>query len=140
MKITKINIKMLVQNISEHADIFAKRVENYCENLQITYNSKLINTLDLHFNCANDGRLTCAIIFLTNENENKITINEDSIKDNIIELNKLQNDTDPYLIEYQLIKHKKFNYKYDQNKTCECEHAYYRHFDSYEDYDAVGCK
>lgn len=32
------------------------------------------------------------------------------------------------------------NKNYDQDATCKCGHPYHRHFDSYEDNLAVGCK
>jgi hypothetical protein len=33
-----------------------------------------------------------------------------------------------------------YNPNYGDNRECECGHSYYRHFDSYEQMDAVGCK
>jgi len=30
--------------------------------------------------------------------------------------------------------------KYGENKICTCGHPYYRHFDTYEDMEPVGCK
>jgi hypothetical protein len=30
--------------------------------------------------------------------------------------------------------------KFGDEKVCECEHTYYRHFDPYEQMDPVGCK
>ena len=33
-----------------------------------------------------------------------------------------------------------YNPKYGDNRACECGHPYYRHFDTYENMDAVGCK
>ena len=29
---------------------------------------------------------------------------------------------------------------YGDDRVCECGHTYYRHFDSYEDMDPIGCK
>lgn len=46
----------------------------------------------------------------------------------------------PYLITYKTIKEVKYNPNYGDDRICECGHAYYRHFDSYENMDAVGCK
>jgi hypothetical protein len=34
----------------------------------------------------------------------------------------------------------KYNPKYGDNRICKCGHSYYRHFDSYEDMEACGCK
>jgi hypothetical protein len=34
----------------------------------------------------------------------------------------------------------KYNPKYGDNRMCKCGHTYYRHFDSYEDMEACGCK
>jgi len=33
-----------------------------------------------------------------------------------------------------------YNPKYGDDRVCECGHAYYRHFDSYEDMYPCGCK
>jgi len=33
-----------------------------------------------------------------------------------------------------------WNPKYDQDALCECGHAYYRHFDTYDDMEPAGCK
>jgi len=35
---------------------------------------------------------------------------------------------------------RKYNPDYGDNRICECGHLYYRHFDSYENMDPVGCK
>jgi len=40
----------------------------------------------------------------------------------------------------QQSQEKSFNPKYNEDAKCECGHAYYRHFDPYENYDPVGCK
>jgi len=34
----------------------------------------------------------------------------------------------------------KYNPNFGDDKLCECGHPYYRHFDTYEDMDPVGCK
>lgn len=34
----------------------------------------------------------------------------------------------------------KYNPKYGDARVCKCGHAYYRHFDTYEDMLPVGCK
>uniref|UniRef100_A0AB39C7D2 Uncharacterized protein n=1 Tax=Bacillus phage KoopaTroopa TaxID=3234046 RepID=A0AB39C7D2_9CAUD len=33
-----------------------------------------------------------------------------------------------------------YNPNFGDDKVCECGHTYYRHFDSYEDMEACGCK
>lgn len=43
-----------------------------------------------------------------------------------------------HLLDIQLGR--AWNPDYDQHATCECGHSYYRHFDSYEDMEPVGCK
>jgi hypothetical protein len=35
---------------------------------------------------------------------------------------------------------RKYNPKYGDDRVCKCGHKYYRHFDSYEDMEPVGCK
>lgn len=34
----------------------------------------------------------------------------------------------------------KYNPKYGDDRTCQCGHSYYRHFDPYENMEACGCK
>jgi hypothetical protein len=46
----------------------------------------------------------------------------------------------PYIITETVKESHKYNPKYGDNRECECGHSYYRHFDSYEDMCAVGCK
>lgn len=46
----------------------------------------------------------------------------------------------PY-IERKIVVTKRFyNPDYGDGRECECGHAYYRHFDTYEDMDPIGCK
>lgn len=33
-----------------------------------------------------------------------------------------------------------YNPDYGDTKECKCGHLYYRHFDSWENYDPIGCK
>lgn len=46
----------------------------------------------------------------------------------------------PYLIRETVIKNKEYNPEYGDDKKCRCGHPYYRHFDSWDDMNAVGCK
>jgi hypothetical protein len=48
----------------------------------------------------------------------------------------------PYLeaVDVEINQYVRYNPKYGDNRECECGHSYYRHFDSYEQMDAVGCK
>lgn len=46
----------------------------------------------------------------------------------------------PYIIETITIQKKKYNPNYGDNRMCVCGHTYYRHFDPWEDMEAVGCK
>lgn len=59
-------------------------------------------------------------------------------KDKVIEKTEEQ----PYFqTERVVIKSSyKYNPNYGDNRECECGHSYYRHFDSYENMSAVGCK
>ena len=50
------------------------------------------------------------------------------------------NTTGPYICRYILTIDNKYNPNFGDNKICKCGHTYYRHFDSYEDMDPVGCK
>ena len=47
--------------------------------------------------------------------------------------------TDPYLIESVTTKVKKYNPSYGDDRTCKCGHSYYRHFDSCNHMEDVGC-
>lgn len=44
----------------------------------------------------------------------------------------------PYL--EKIITVKIYNPDYGDNRVCQCGHKYYRHFDTFEDMEAVGCK
>ena len=46
----------------------------------------------------------------------------------------------PYLMATRLEIERRYNPLYGDDRICECNHPYYRHFDSYEDNEAVGCK
>lgn len=46
----------------------------------------------------------------------------------------------PYIIKKRIVIDKLYNPEYGDDKVCECGHEYYRHFDSYDDNKAVGCK
>lgn len=46
----------------------------------------------------------------------------------------------PYIIETITIQKKKYNPNYGDNRMCVCGHTYYRHFDPWDDMEAVGCK
>lgn len=50
----------------------------------------------------------------------------------------MANDEKPYLIE--VIEVRKYNPSYGDDRLCKCGHPYYRHFDSYDDNEPVGCK
>lgn len=46
----------------------------------------------------------------------------------------------PYLLTVQATVSQEYNPNYGDDRMCECGHPYYRHFDSYEDMRAAGCK
>ena len=46
----------------------------------------------------------------------------------------------PYLVRERVVVDKLYNPNYGDDRTCECGHTYYRHFDTYEDMDPCGCK
>lgn len=46
----------------------------------------------------------------------------------------------PYLVSIQITAKRRYNPHYGDERECMCGHPYYRHFDSYEDNAAVGCK
>lgn len=49
-------------------------------------------------------------------------------------------DEPPYVLGEFIVITKKYNPKYGDNRICVCGHLYYRHFDSYDQMRAVGCK
>jgi len=49
-------------------------------------------------------------------------------------------DEPPYIIVERVEIDRKYNQNYGDDMVCICGHTYYRHFDSYEDMEAVGCK
>jgi hypothetical protein len=62
------------------------------------------------------------------------------IKDLIRNHPELKKFNEPYLIKEEVVVTKIYNPCYGDNRICICGHPYYRHFDSYEHNDAVGCK
>ena len=48
--------------------------------------------------------------------------------------------TDTYFKSLTIKVNSEYNPEYGDNKICECGHIYYRHFDSYENMEACGCK
>ena len=53
---------------------------------------------------------------------------------------KEPNKEPPYIIETVVITKEVYNPKYGDDRTCKCGHAYYRHFDTYENMWNAGCK
>lgn len=49
-------------------------------------------------------------------------------------------ESSPYLEGFEIRKISLYNPDYSGNRECECGHDYERHFDSYENMSAVGCK
>lgn len=47
---------------------------------------------------------------------------------------------EPYLEKKEIITTYLYNPNYGDDRICECGHSYDRHFDSYENMLAVGCK
>lgn len=50
------------------------------------------------------------------------------------------NNEPPYLVTFKVSKKSQYNPEYGDNRICNCGHSYYRHFDSYERMQNVGCK
>lgn len=46
----------------------------------------------------------------------------------------------PYIERVVTTTHLDYNPKYGDDRVCTCGHAYYRHFDSYEEMANIGCK
>lgn len=46
----------------------------------------------------------------------------------------------PYLVSHLVAFQSRWNPAYPEHKLCSCGHYYVRHFDSYENMKAVGCK
>lgn len=49
-------------------------------------------------------------------------------------------DEPPYFTVVRIEYDKKYNPNYGDDRVCKCGHSYYRHFDTYEGMEAVGCK
>ena len=46
----------------------------------------------------------------------------------------------PYIITTRVIEDRHYNPNFGDDRICKCGHTYYRHFDTYADMDACGCK
>lgn len=55
---------------------------------------------------------------------------------------ELVNDiiNEPYIKTVTVDVLSEYNPEYGDNRECKCGHVYYRHFDSYEEMEAIGCK
>jgi len=49
-------------------------------------------------------------------------------------------EEEPYIHKIITTEEILYNPKYGDDRICKCGHPYYRHFDTYEDMRAVGCK
>lgn len=47
---------------------------------------------------------------------------------------------EPYEFKKEVRLVRLYNPDYGDDRICDCEHAYYRHFDTYEGMKDVGCK
>jgi hypothetical protein len=70
----------------------------------------------------------------------KEKIKTDLIDHSCIVLTSSEHIAEPYLEEIVISKRYKYNPNFGDNRTCKCGHPYHRHFDSYENNAAVGCK
>jgi hypothetical protein len=59
-----------------------------------------------------------------------------SICDECIEASK----NEPYIKHETVVVEYSYNPKYGDERVCKCGHTYYRHFDTYENMNACGCK
>jgi hypothetical protein len=46
----------------------------------------------------------------------------------------------PYIFIKRIVQYSYYNPNFGDDRLCECGHVYYRHFDSYDDMNACGCK
>lgn len=47
---------------------------------------------------------------------------------------------EPYILKQVTKTIRQYNREYGDDRLCICGHSYYRHFDSYEQMEAIGCK
>lgn len=50
------------------------------------------------------------------------------------------NKQPPYIITTRIVEERAYNPEYGDDQLCRCGHQYYRHFDTWEDMAACGCK
>jgi len=64
------------------------------------------------------------------------------IKSNLekIETDNPNLNNNPYIITEKTVIEKKYNKDFGDERVCECGHPYYRHFDTYDNMYACGCK
>ena len=55
---------------------------------------------------------------------------------------KKEDDSDnlPYIYKSITTISRHYNPNYGDDRVCECDHPYYRHFDTYEQMEPIGCK
>jgi hypothetical protein len=69
-----------------------------------------------------------------------LLFNKETVLEDIDKIVKSYTSNSPYIVIEKTVYIHKWNPNYDQDAICECGHTYYRHFDPYEQMDAVGCK
>jgi len=60
--------------------------------------------------------------------------------DDYEEKSKKDYSNKPYIFESSVSEQALYNPKYGDDRVCKCGHRYYRHFDTYDDMYACGCK
>lgn len=79
------------------------------------------------------------ILSTLSKNSLKSSVEDRHGLDSIVFKTELKKD-DPYIKMYRLKEDLFYNKDFGDNKECQCGHPYYRHFDTYEQMEAIGCK
>lgn len=100
-----------------------------------------VNVAEIHMNASRVVGYIQSVDYLRSKGYalpyNDLSIDDLIKKGWLILKNKVN---EPYLEKKEIITTYSYNPNYGDDRICECGHSYYRHFDSYENMDAVGCK
>lgn len=81
------------------------------------------------------------LIKFLQDNKDSLEIKKDFFGEIKLSINDSKNNLDkPYINELLITTNRLYNENYGDDRKCKCGHSYYRHFDSYEDMEACGCK
>jgi len=128
-------MKKKYRDITVGGEQYAWAIKGYT--IKIWKDKKIIHEIDMYNLAREDGLYGDNWSTITPRTISLIILaKDDATRKDIV----CKGTNDPYIIEKEIVVHHKYNPYYGDDMICECGHAYYRHFDTYENMEDVGCK